>query len=96
MGNGAEDPDANNCVDPDLFQRIGSGSSSNKSIQKSLLTDDRKLWLMYTIPKYRVADPVNFRPDPASDPDPANKNFKTRILLALTKNQFKHLNFISH
>ena len=39
----------------------------------------------------RVADPVHFRPDP----DPANQNFKfqIRILLALTKNQFKLLNF---
>ena len=43
--------------------------------------------------KCRVADPVHFRPDPA------NHNFKNRIrvririLLALTKNQFKHLNF---
>ena len=36
----------------------------------------------------RVADPVRFRPDP----DPANQDFKNRIriLLALTKNQFKH------
>ena len=41
----------------------------------------------------RVADTVHFRPDPA--PDPAIQNFKNRIriLLALTKNQFKHLNF---
>ena len=39
----------------------------------------------------RVADPVHFWPDP----DPANQNFKNwiRILLALTKNQFKHLHF---
>ena len=39
----------------------------------------------------RVADPVHFRPDP----DPANQNLKNRIriLLALTKNQLKHLNF---
>ena len=37
----------------------------------------------------RAADPVHFRPDP----DPANQNFKNRIriLLALTKNQFKNL-----
>ena len=43
-----------------------------------------------TVP--RVADQVHFRPDP----DPANHNFKKRIriLLALTKNQFKHLNFV--
>ncbi len=45
----------------------------------------------------RVADPVHFRPDPAPDSDPAKKNFKNRILirilLALTKNQFTHLNF---
>ena len=42
----------------------------------------------------RVADPVHFRPDPA----PANQNFvnRIRILWALTKNQFKHLNFFSH
>ena len=39
----------------------------------------------------RVADLVHFRPAP----DPANKNFENRIriLLALIKNQFKHLNF---
>ena len=39
-------------------------------------------------PQGRVADPVHFRPDP----DPANWNFKNRIriLLPLTKNQFKH------
>ena len=39
----------------------------------------------------RVADPVLFRPDP----EPAYQNFKPRIriLLALTKNQFNHLNF---
>ena len=38
----------------------------------------------------RVADPVHFRPDL----DPANQNCKNRIpiLLALTKNEFKHLN----
>ena len=47
----------------------------------------------------RVADPVDFRPDPVADPYPANENFKNRIriririLLAHTKNQFKHLNF---
>ena len=37
----------------------------------------------------RVADPVHFQPDP----DPVYQNFKIRfrILLALTKNQFKHL-----
>ena len=37
----------------------------------------------------RVADLVHFRPDPA------NQNFKNRIriLLALTKNQFNHVNF---
>ena len=42
----------------------------------------------------RVADPFHFRPDP----DPANQNFKNRIriLLALTKNQFKNLKFFSH
>ena len=40
---------------------------------------------------FRVADPVHFRPDP----DPAAQDLKSliRILLALTKNQFKHLNF---
>ena len=43
----------------------------------------------------RVADLVHFWPDPAPDPDPANQNFENRIriLMALTKNQFKHLNF---
>jgi len=42
----------------------------------------------------RVADPVHFRPDP----DPANQHFtkRLRILLALAKNQFKHLIFFSH
>ena len=37
----------------------------------------------------RVADPIHFR----QDPDPSNQNFKNRIriLLALIKNQFKHL-----
>ena len=35
----------------------------------------------------RVADPVHFRPDSAPG---------SRILLALTKNRFKHLNFFSH
>ena len=38
-----------------------------------------------------VADPVHFQPDP----DPENQKFKNRIriLLVLTENQFKHLNF---
>ena len=38
-------------------------------------------------------DPVHFRPDLAEDP--ANQNLKNRIriLLAFTKNQFKHINF---
>jgi len=41
----------------------------------------------------RVADPVHFQLDPATDPE--NQNFKNwiRILMALTKNQYKHLNF---
>ena len=43
----------------------------------------------------RVADPVHFRPDPDPAPDPGNQNFKNRIwiLLALTKNRFKQMNF---
>ena len=42
-------------------------------------------------PERRVADPVHFR----LDLDQAKQNFKNqiRILLALTKNQLKHLNF---
>ena len=42
-----------------------------------------------SLPGGRVADPVHFRPDPT------NQNFENwiRILLALTKNQFKHFNF---
>ena len=42
---------------------------------------------------FRVADPVHFW----LDPDPANQNLENRIriLLALTKNQFKHLNLLN-
>ena len=53
-----------------------------------IFTEDKILWEgLFT----RVALPVYFRQDPA------NQNFKNRIrfwiLLTLTKNQFKRLNF---
>ena len=50
--------------------------------------------MLKTISVDRVADLIHFR----RGTDPANQNFKNpiRILLALAKNQFKHLNFFAH